>query len=108
MRYWWRRLNNSAEVNICLLLLAGWLFGSLTVKIAGGIRDWWFGPGIWKKRVGICTNALEQKKFYKLVAIGFSPQIPSAVAPCQELDIGPFRHTVASHRCLWRGKPGGR
>ncbi len=40
MRYWWRRLNNSADVNICLLLLAGWLFGSLTVEIAGGIRDW--------------------------------------------------------------------
>jgi len=78
------------------------------MAIVGGIRGKWFGPGLWKKRVGICAKALEQKKIYKLGAIGFSLQVPFAIVPCQEPDVEPFRHTVASHGCLWRGSPGGR
>lgn len=38
---------------IVLLLLVGWLFGSLTVAIGGGIINWWFGPGFWKKGVSV-------------------------------------------------------
>ena len=38
---------------IVLLLVVGWLFGSLTVAIAGGAINWWFGPGFWKKGVTI-------------------------------------------------------
>ncbi len=34
-----------------LILLIGWIFGSLTVEVAGGDLSWWFGPGFWKKRV---------------------------------------------------------
>ena len=38
---------------VAVLLLVGWLFGSLTVTIEGGAINWWFGPGFWKKRVTI-------------------------------------------------------
>ena len=38
---------------IAMLLLVGWLFGSLTVKIGGEAINWWFGPGFWKKGVTI-------------------------------------------------------
>ena len=38
---------------IAVLLLVGWLFGSLTVAVAGGAINWWFGPGFWKKGVTI-------------------------------------------------------
>jgi Zn-dependent protease with chaperone function len=36
-----------------LILLIGWIFGSLKVAVAGGDLSWWFGPGFWKKRVAI-------------------------------------------------------
>ena len=36
-----------------LIFLVGWIFGSLTVEIAEGNLNWWFGPGFWKKRVAI-------------------------------------------------------
>ena len=40
-------------VTIAVLLLVGWLFGSLTVTIDGGAINWWFGPGFWKNSVAV-------------------------------------------------------
>jgi len=36
-----------------VILLTGWILGSLTVSIDGGMLSWWFGPGVWKKRVAL-------------------------------------------------------
>ena len=35
------------------ILLTGWMLGSLTVSVDGGMLSWWFGPGVWKKRVAL-------------------------------------------------------
>jgi Zn-dependent protease with chaperone function len=40
-------------ITAALILLSGWLFGSLTVAIEGGMLSWWFGPGFWRKRVAL-------------------------------------------------------
>jgi hypothetical protein len=40
-------------VTVAVLLLVGWLFGSLTVTIERGAINWWFGPGFWKNSVAI-------------------------------------------------------
>ena len=36
-----------------LILLSGWILGSLMVVIDGGTLNRWFEPGFWKKRVAI-------------------------------------------------------
>jgi len=34
-----------------VMLLIGWIFGSLTVTVTLDTLSWWFGPGVWRKRV---------------------------------------------------------
>jgi len=40
-------------VSIAISFLLGWMFGSLTVSISGGLLNWWFGPGFWRKKVPV-------------------------------------------------------
>ena len=40
-----------------LLLLAGWLFHSLTIEVGGGALRWRFGPGLISKSVGLSEIA---------------------------------------------------
>ena len=38
-------------VSACLLIVASWLFSSLTVEVNERELRWHFGPGFWKKKI---------------------------------------------------------
>jgi len=44
-------LNKGVLGGFAILVLAGWLFHSLTIEISGGELRWRFGPGLIRKRV---------------------------------------------------------
>ena len=51
--------------SILILLLCGWIFGSLTVTVDEGEIKHWFGPGFWRKTYQM-SNVVSAKPVVKI------------------------------------------